>query len=452
MTGSRNILIVDDEQVMRDSCQAVLSKMASRIEIAENGTKALDILRASSFDVVILDLKMPGLSGMDVLRTVKEENPQTEVIVITGYATIESAVEAVKLGAYDFIPKPFTPDALRLITGRALEKRELTLENIFLRQELETVLGPDAIVGKSKAMLAVAELVRKVGPTDSTVLISGESGTGKELVARAIHRHSERRNRPFVTVDCGGLVYNLFESELFGHVKGSFTGAIATKHGRFEVANGGTLFFDEIGNIGPGVQGKLLRAIQEREVSKVGSSKVIKIDVRIIAATNKDLLNEIEKANFREDLFYRLSVVPIRLPPLRERREDIALLANHFLRKYNQKLKKEVKGISEGAMKALVNYEWPGNVRELENSIERAVLLTRGEVIQSSDLDYYGLTANSRLEGDTGTKDRLADVEREHIIKVLERCHGKRGATAELLGIDRKTLREKLKRYGIEAR
>jgi len=452
VTGSRNILIVDDEQVMRDSCQAVLSKMASRIEIAENGTKALDILRASSFDVVILDLKMPGLSGMDVLRTVKEENPQTEVIVITGYATIESAVEAVKLGAYDFIPKPFTPDALRLITGRALEKRELTLENIFLRQELETVLGPDAIVGKSKAMLAVAELVRKVGPTDSTVLISGESGTGKELVARAIHRHSERRNRPFVTVDCGGLVENLIESVLFGHVKGSFTGAIATKHGRFEVANGGTLFFDEIGNIGPGVQGKLLRAIQEREVSKVGSSKVIKIDVRIIAATNKDLLNEIEKANFREDLFYRLSVVPIRLPPLRERREDIALLANHFLRKYNQKLKKEVKGISEGAMKALVNYEWPGNVRELENSIERAVLLTRGEVIQSSDLDYYGLTANSRLEGDTGTKDRLADVEREHIIKVLERCHGKRGATAELLGIDRKTLREKLKRYGIEAR
>jgi len=245
VTGSRNILIVDDEQVMRDSCQAVLSKMASRIEIAENGTKALDILRASSFDVVILDLKMPGLSGMDVLRTVKEENPQTEVIVITGYATIESAVEAVKLGAYDFIPKPFTPDALRLITGRALEKRELTLENIFLRQELETVLGPDAIVGKSKAMLAVAELVRKVGPTDSTVLISGESGTGKELVARAIHRHSERRNRPFVTVDCGGLVENLFESELFGHVKGSFTGAIATKHGRFEVANGGTLFFRE---------------------------------------------------------------------------------------------------------------------------------------------------------------------------------------------------------------
>lgn len=449
MTDSSNILVIDDDEVMRDSCRKILCKMGCLVEVAENGLRGLDVLRAQSFDVIILDLKMPGLDGMEVLRIIKEESPQTEVVVITGYATVESAVEAMKLGAYDFIPKPFTPDALRLVTDRALEKRQLALENIFLRQELETVLGPDAIVGESEVMLKVAELVKRVGPTDSTVLIYGESGTGKELVARAIHRHSDRRKRPFVTVDCGGLVENLFESELFGHVKGSFTGAIATKHGRFELANGGTLFFDEIGNIGSGVQGKLLRAIQEREITKVGSSQVIKVDVRIIAATNKDLSEEIEEGTFREDLFYRLSVVPIKLPPLRERREDIPSLADHFLKKYSQKLRKEAQRISGGAMKALVSYDWPGNVRELENAIERAVVLTQGKVIQSSDLYYYGLMADSSPGPDSDTKERLVDIEKEHILKMVRRCHGHRGEAARLLGIDRKTLRAKMRKYGI---
>lgn len=449
MTNSSNILVIDDEEVMRDSCQKILSKPGCRIEVAEDGIKGLNAFGTQGFDVVILDLKMPGLDGMEVLRIIKEQSPQTEVVVITGYATVESAVEAMKRGAYDFIPKPFTPDALRLVTDRALEKRQLTLENIFLRQELETVLGPEALVGKSKAMMKVAELVKKVGPTDSTVLICGESGTGKELVARAMHRHSERRKRPFVVVDCGSLVANLFESELFGHVKGSFTGAVATKHGRFELANGGTLFFDEIGNIGPGIQGKLLRAIQEREIMKVGSSQVIKVDVRIIAATNRDLLKEIEEGTFREDLFYRLSVVPIKLPPIRERREDIPLLADHFLKKYNQKLKRQVQRISETAMKALINYDWPGNVRELENAIERAVVLTRGGAIQPSDLYYYGLVENSGARPQSDVKERLVDVEREHILKMLKRCRGHRGETARLLGIDRKTLRTKMKKYSL---
>ena len=450
MSSSSSILIIDDEEVMRDSCEKILSKMGCRTEVAEDGLKGLDMLKAQSFDLIILDLKMPGLDGMEILRMIQDEGLQAEVIVITGYATVESAVEAMKLGAYDYIPKPFTPDALRLIAGRALEKRELALENLFLRQELEAILGPDAIVGQSKAMREVAELVKKVGPTDSTVLICGESGTGKELVARAIHRHSERRNKAFVTVDCGGLVENLFESELFGHVKGSFTGAIATKHGRLELANGGTIFFDEIANIGPEVQGKLLRAIQEREITKVGGSQVIKVDVRIIAATNKDLLKEIQEGNFREDLFYRLSVVPIKLSPLRERREDIPLLAGHFLKKYSQKLKKEVNRISERAAKALGNYDWPGNVRELQNAIERAVVLTQGEVIESSDLYYYGLMADSGAGADTHLRERLADIEREHILKMLKRCHGHRGDTARLLGIDRKTLRTKIKSYKIE--
>ncbi|GAI42815.1 unnamed protein product, partial [marine sediment metagenome] len=265
---------------------------------------------------------------------------------------------------------------LRVIVKRALDKRALALENVLLRGELKASLGPDVIVGSSKAMKAVEKLVQKVGPTDTTVLITGESGTGKELIARAIHRYSSRTDKSFVAVDCGSLVENLFESELFGHVKGSFTGATATKYGRFELANGGTLFFDEIGNVSTNIQTKLLRVLQEREITKVGSSQIVKVDVRIIAATNRDLQKTVKAETFREDLFYRLSVVPITLPPLRQRRDDILLLANHFLSKYNKKRGKNIKAISDRAMKALVEYDWPGNVRELENAIERAVVLT----------------------------------------------------------------------------
>jgi len=299
-------------------------------------------------------------------------------------------------------------------------------------------------------MKKVEQLVQKVGPTDTTVLISGESGTGKELVARAIHHHSSRREKPFVAVDCGSLVENLFESELFGHVKGSFTGATSTKYGRFELANGGTLFFDEIGNISMNIQTKLLRVLQEREITKVGSSQIVKIDVRIVAATNKDLQEAVKTGMFREDLFYRLSVVPIALPALRERRDDIPLLANHFLKKYNRKRGKNIRAISDKAMKALVEYGWPGNVRELENAIERAVVLSENDVVKSSDLFYYGLTVETPQTSDVSRTQPLLDVEREHIAKALKIFNGHKGKTAESLGIDRKTLRSKLKRYGMQ--
>jgi DNA-binding NtrC family response regulator len=450
MPSQANILVIDDEETIRDSCRQTLSRDGNRVEVAESGSKGLSILEAESFDLVILDLKMPGLSGMEVLKKIERIDPETLVIVITGYATVESAVEAMKKGAYDFIPKPFTPDGLRVIVKRALDRRKLVLENVLLRDELKAGFESSVIIGLSKSMKDVEQLVRKVGPTDTTVLISGESGTGKELVARAIHCHSGRKDKPFVAVDCGSLVENLFESELFGHVKGSFTGATATKYGRFELANGGTLFFDEIGNTGIDIQTKLLRVLQEREITKVGSSQVIKVDVRIVAATNKDLQKAVKAGIFREDLFYRLSVVPITLPPLRERRDDIPLLANHFLQKYNKKRKKNLSFISDRAMKALVEYGWPGNIRELENAIERAVVLAENDVIESSDLLYYGLTVDTTLKSDIGEVRRLIDVEREHITKTLKMFTGHKGKTAEALGIDRKTLRAKLKRYAIE--
>jgi len=450
MPSQANILVIDDEETIRDSCRQTLSRDGNRVEVAQSGSKGLSILEAESFDLVILDLKMPGLSGMEVLKKIERIDPETLVIVITGYATVESAVEAMKKGAYDFIPKPFTPDGLRVIVKRALDRRKLVLENVLLRDELKAGFESGVIIGMSKSMKEVEQLVRKVGPTDTTVLISGESGTGKELVARAIHSHSVRKDKPFVAVDCGSLVENLFESELFGHVKGSFTGATATKYGRFELANGGTLFFDEIGNTGIDIQTKLLRVLQEREITKVGSSQVIKVDVRIVAATNKDLQKAVKAGIFREDLFYRLSVVPITLPPLRERRDDIPLLANHFLQKYNKKRKKNLSFISDRAMKALVEYGWPGNIRELENAIERAVVLAENDVIESSDLLYYGLTVDTTLKSDIGEVRRLIDVEREHITKTLKMFTGHKGKTAEALGIDRKTLRAKLKRYAIE--
>lgn len=450
MSRQTNILVIDDEESMCDSCQQTLSRSGHYVETAENGKKGLEILKKKAYDLVILDLKMPGLNGLEVLEKIKEDDPEIVVVVITGHATIESAVEAMKKGAYDFIPKPFTPESLRVIVKRALNSRELTLENVLLRNELKAGLGSDIIIGSAKSMKAVEQLVKKVGPTDATVLITGQSGTGKEIIARAIHRCSNRSNKPFVAVDCGSLVESLFESELFGHVKGSFTGATATKYGRFELANGGTLFFDEIGNVSLNVQTKLLRVLQEREITKVGSSQIVKVDVRIIAATNRDLVEAVKAGTFRDDLFYRLSVVPITLPPLCERRGDIPLLANHFLEKYNKKRGKNIKAISDRAMEALVEYDWPGNVRELENAIERAIVLTGSDVIEPADLLYYGLTVEASSETDSSKNKRLVDVEKEHIMKTLRTFDGHKGKTAEALGIDRKTLRLKLRAYEIE--
>jgi len=450
MNSEANILVIDDEETMRDTCRQALARDKNKVELAADGSEGLAKLEKEYFDLVIVDLKMPGLSGMEVLKRIRERDPEIVVVVITGYGTVESAVEAMKEGAYDFVPKPFTPDSLRVIVRRALEKRRLSIENVLLRAELKDRFGEGVIIGQSEAMRRVEELIRQVAPTDATVLISGETGTGKELVARAVHSLSRRRDKPFIVIDCGGLVETLFESELFGHVKGSFTGATETKHGRFEVANEGTVFLDEVGNISMNVQAKLLRVLQEREFTRVGDSQGIKVDVRIIAATNKDLLKCVEQKSFREDLFYRLSVVPIALPPLRERKGDIRLLANHFLSKYNKKREKGVTGISEEAMEVLVEYDWPGNVRELENVIERAVVLSRGGVIEPSDLWYYELGVETVSSEPAGQVKSLAEAEREHILRTLELFDGQIARTSEALGIDRKTLRLKLRQYGVD--
>ena len=448
MSPVPRILVIDDEESMRVGCVQALTGEGYKAQSAENGILGLEMARKEAFDVVILDLRMPGMDGMEVLAKLKEYDPSVVVVVITGYASIDSAVEAMKRGAYDFLPKPFTPEALLAIIERAADRKRLALENVCLRLELDERMGPDVIVGRSAAMMKLAELVQKVAPTDSTVLICGETGVGKELVARAIHRQSGRRDNPFVVVDCGALVETLFESELFGHVKGSFTGAIATTHGKFELANGGTVFLDEIADLGSNVQAKLLRVIQEREIVKVGGSQRVEVDIRIIAATNKDLAEEMGEGRFREDLFYRINVVPIHLPPLRDRREDIPVLAEYFLKKFSEKRKRNVTGISTEVMRSLEAYDWPGNVRELEHAIERAVVMADGDTIEPGDLLYYGLGHVGASETPAG--GRLAEVEKREIADALRQFSGHKGKAAEYLGINRKTLREKIAKYQIE--
>jgi len=448
MTENPSILIIDDDEAIRDSCSQILKKEGFRVKASKDGIEGLRLFKEESFQVVLLDLRLPGLDGMEVLSRIKEENPETPVVIITAYASIESAVEAMKRGAFNYLAKPFSPEELRVITRKALKSREVFFENIYLRQELEKKTEFDMVVGKSKAMEKVMDISRRVAATESTVLISGESGTGKELLAREIHNHSLRKNAPFVVVDCGALVETLFESELFGHVKGSFTGAHETKHGRFEVANGGTIFLDEIGNISLNIQAKLLRVIQEREVTRIGSTKPIKVDVRILAATNQELADLVRKEKFREELFYRLSVVPIHLPPLRERKEDIPLLVEHFLQKYNKRTRKNINSISPAVKKALMEYDWPGNIRELENTIERAVVLSKGNEIELESLVYHGITSSSSLFHLAGGRYKtLSEIEEDYIKTVFQAEHGNKSKTAKILGIDRKTLMAKIRKY-----
>ena len=360
-----SVLVVDDEQIMQDSCSRILVKEGYNVSTADCGEAALEQCDRESYDLVLLDLKMPGMGGIKTLSRLKEMDPGITILIITGYPSIETAVRAIKLGAYDYITKPFTPDALRFAINRALERKHLIVENQHLRHQLKAKNETDVIIGQSQAMRNIYELVRRTAPTDSTVLITGESGTGKELIARAIHNYSLRDEREFITVDCSALVETLLESELFGHVKGSFTGAIQAKYGSFELANGGTFFFDEIGNLSLDIQAKLLRVIQEKEIKPVGSERTIKVDVRIIAATNKNLRRAIAQKTFREDLYYRLNVVPIHISPLRERKEDIPLLVHHLLKKFNRKRETPITRVEPETMKLLVGHEWPGNVREL---------------------------------------------------------------------------------------
>jgi DNA-binding NtrC family response regulator len=382
------ILVVDDEEIVLKSCTKILKGGGHQVFTALSGQQAFDLLDKEPFDIVITDMKMPGIDGIEVLKKVREKYPDTAVIMITGYSTVQSAVQAMKLGAFDYIPKPFTPDEVLIVVEKALEKKSLIFENIYLRKELEAKYGFDNIIGNSPKMQAVYRLIRKVAPTDSTVLIRGESGTGKELIARAIHFSSSRNRKPFVPVDCGVLAQELLESELFGHVKGSFTGAIVTKPGLFEVADGGSIFLDEIGDTSPNFQSKLLRVIQEREFTPVGGVKPKKVDLRFIVATNKDLESLVQEKQFREDLFYRLNVISITVPPLRERKDDIPLLAYHFLQKYTQEINKNIKSISVDAMKMLSDYSWPGNVRQLENVIERAIVMAEKDAITTEHLPF----------------------------------------------------------------
>ncbi|WP_297055731.1 sigma-54 dependent transcriptional regulator [Thermosulfurimonas sp.] len=448
MKTKGRVLLIDDDPGIRDAGFQVLSREGYEVELAGTAEEARRLISDYEFDVIVLDLKLPGAEGLELLREIKEEDPQAQVVVITAYGTVQVAVSAMKLGAADFLQKPFSPQELRLAVAKALEKRRLTLENIYLRQTLREKEGALEFIGRSAAIRRVLEQAAMAAETDSTVLLTGESGTGKGLLARKIHEWSPRKEGPFVFVDCGTLVPTLFESELFGHVKGAFTGATAHKIGKFELANGGTIFFDEIGNISPDIQAKLLRAVEEKEISPVGSHRVIRVDVRIIAATNKDLREEVRAGRFREDLFFRLNVISIHLPPLRERKEDIPLLAEYFLKRYAEKHRKPVRSLAPEVLEAFKTYSWPGNVRELENTIERLVVFSRKPVIGPEDLYFAGFETDSAdfsLEEDLP----LEEIEKRYILRVLKACGGNKSLAAQKLRIDRKTLRGKLKRWGL---
>jgi len=461
--ANARILVVDDEPIVCESCKRILDEEGYEVDVAFSGQEAFEKMKRDTYDIVITDLKMPGIDGMEVLKTFRSEYPETMVIMITGFSTVETAVEAMKLGAFDYIPKPFTPDEVSLVVKKAIERKSLLLENIYLRSELQEKYGFHNIVGKSKKMQEVYRTIVKVAPTDRTVMIYGQTGTGKELVARAIHYNSPRKDKPFVPVDCAVLAENLLESELFGHVRGSFTGAVTTKPGLFEVAEGGTVFLDEIGNISLSIQAKLLRVLQEREFTPVGGTTPKKVDIRIIAATNKDLEKMIKEETFREDLYYRLNIVPITLPGLKERQEDIPMLAMHFLNKYAEEMGKSIKGFTPAAMEKLVRYAWPGNVRELENIIERTIVMSEGEMVQPEHLPLPSEKADAEIEVPETSEElkeikkqlrekAVEDVEKAFILRALERNHWNVTRAAEEVGMLRPNFQAMMRKYGLRAR
>ena len=464
--SSPRILVVDDEMIVCESCKRILEEDGYEVETALSGREAFDKMKESPFDIIITDLKMPEIDGMEVLRTFRKEYPDAIVIMITGFSTVETAVEAMKLGAFDYIPKPFTPDEVSIVVKKAIEKKNLVLENIYLRQELQEKYGFHNIVGKSKNMQEIYRIIAKVAMTDSTVLIYGQSGTGKEIIARAIHFNSPRREKQFVPVDCAVLSENLLESELFGHVRGSFTGAISTKPGLFEVADGGTVFLDEVGNISLAIQAKLLRVLQEREFTPVGGTKTKKVDIRLIAATNKDLEKLIKEETFREDLYYRLNIVPIYLPPLKERQDDIPLLSVHFLKKYAEEMGKTVKGFTPEAMERLMRYPWPGNVRELENVIERTiVMIENDEMVRVEHLilpgqqekqelsEHIPMTSEELKEIKKQIRERaVEEVEKAFVLSALERHHWNVTRAAEEVGMLRPNFQALMRKYNLRVR
>ncbi len=448
-----NVLVVDDEKNIREGLGKALEMDGHNVLLASNGKEAFNLIKNNEMDLVIADLKMPEMSGEELLKRVTGSFPTIPVIILTGHGTIESAVNAMRDGAYDFLTKPVNLDRLSLLVNRALSNRRLVLEHRALQDELERNRSKARyakIIGKSAKMKDVIDIAEQVAETKASVLITGDSGVGKELVADTIHQLSNRRDKPFIKVHCAALAESLLESELFGHEKGAFTGAIGRKRGRFELAHPGTIFLDEIGEINQNIQIKILRVLQEKKFERVGGEETIEVDVRILAATNKDLKTEIEQGNFREDLYYRLNVVNIHVPPLRERKEDIPLLSTAFLKEFAEENARKIEGIDSKAMNALYNYSWPGNIRELRNCIESSVVLCKGRVISEDDLPPAVRSGSDQdyIKINLGTS--LEDAEREIIKTTLLYKNGNKSKTAEVLGIGRKTLHRKIQDYHIE--
>ena len=439
------LLIVDDELSVRDSLAKWFTEEGYEVATAENANEALTRVAEQTFDVALVDIKMRGTDGIELQRRLHEIYPDMLVIIMTGYASVETAVTALKNGAYDYVNKPLDPDEIAHLVAKAMSHRRTQQENTRLKETVAEITHPSDIIGQSAAMKHVFDSIETVAPTDATVLVTGESGTGKELVARAIHAGSTRRFHPLVVIHCGALTETLLESELFGHEKGAFTGAQYRKKGKFEIAEGGTVFLDEIGDISLKSQTDLQRVLQEREIVRVGGNQTIHVDFRVVAATNKDLEQLIEEGKFRPDLFYRLNVFHIEIPPLRERREDIPLLVDHFTRKFSREMSKKITRVSPAAMNELQQYNWPGNVRELENAVERAMVVAQEPELREQDFSLKSRNGSAHGIGEVRSLD---DAERAHILRVLEECGGNQTRAAEVLDIDRVTLHHKLKKYG----
>jgi two-component system response regulator HydG len=438
-----SVMIVDDEKIVRESLYFWFENAGYHVETAASGIQALEKLETDAFDIMFVDIKMPGMDGIELLEKIKQDYPDTIVIIITAYGSIESAIKAMQAGASDYLLKPFKPDYLSLVMEKILQQRKLTSEFNYLKGRLEKISRFDNIIGQSVPMLEVFELIPEIAASDASVLLTGETGTGKELVAKAIHAKSPRSHHPFIAINCGSIPVTLLESELFGHRKGAFTGATHTRKGFLEVVAGGTLFLDEIGEISSKMQIDLLRVLEEKKVSRIGNSEPIDVDFRLISATRKDLEQNIVTGDFREDFYYRINVIQLPLPPLRDRRDDISLLVQHFLTKYSQETTKRVDRVSRNALNMLKRYNWPGNVRELENAIERAVVLSKSRTLRSTDFAFLS-TARPRIKTPT-----LKELEQDYILEVLDRCEWNITHSAKILGINRVTLHKKIDRYGL---
>ena len=472
---NKNVLIIEDEPIMRNILKNALIKAGFDATIAEDGIKGISAINEGEFDIIITDIVLPKGDGFKILKWAKEKRPETSVILITGHGKVKDAVEAMKLGASDYLTKPFSMEDLSLRINKIVEFQELKRDYTRLQQECETIFGAERILGVSPKIIAIRELAKTVAGVDSTILIEGESGTGKEVVANAIHYSSPRRDKPFIKISCAAIPETLLESELFGYEKGAFTGAQKRKPGRFELANHGTLFLDEIGDLPQALQVKLLRVLQEREFERIGGTETIKVDVRIICATNRDLEKETKEGRFREDLYYRLKVIPIHLPSLRERKEDIPILINHFIKIYSKKMNRKITAFSDEAMKCLLDYDFPGNVRELENTVERTIALCPNQLIGK---EYLPLLkdrrqgSKDRVNGQTATdsehspafskglqkkepdklvplQDKMGEVEKNYIVSVLKKAKGNKTNAAKILNISRKNLWEKMRKYNL---